>query len=175
MIAAHLLHDEILKRRIGSVLLVDPVTFLLHLPDVAYNFTRRKPRRANEHMLYYFSSTDMCVANTIARHLFWAQNILWKEEIMDRNVTVSLAGRDMVTNPQAIARYLTDERNGLDAFDVGDDEDVLDEGNRRERGWRGEGLDVLWYERLDHAGVFDRRSDYIRLVEVLKAYCYESD
>jgi len=38
IITTHLLHTSELSRRIASVILVDPVSILLHLPDVAYNF-----------------------------------------------------------------------------------------------------------------------------------------
>ncbi|KAJ3564758.1 hypothetical protein NPX13_g7738 [Xylaria arbuscula] len=48
VLATHMVKSPLLSARIQSVILVDPVCILLHLPDVAYNFTRRKPRRANE-------------------------------------------------------------------------------------------------------------------------------
>lgn len=38
VISTHILHTPEVARKIGPVVLVDPVTFLLHLPDVAYNF-----------------------------------------------------------------------------------------------------------------------------------------
>jgi hypothetical protein len=38
VISAHLLQNETVAPKIGPILLVDPVAFLLHLPDVAYNF-----------------------------------------------------------------------------------------------------------------------------------------
>jgi hypothetical protein len=38
VIAAHLFRDREMAERIGPALFVDPVSFLLHLPDVAYNF-----------------------------------------------------------------------------------------------------------------------------------------
>lgn len=38
--ATHLLHTPQIANRIGPVLFIDPVSFLLHLPDVAYNFVR---------------------------------------------------------------------------------------------------------------------------------------
>jgi hypothetical protein len=36
---------------IAPVLLIDPITFLLHHPAVAYNFLYRYPRHANEWQL----------------------------------------------------------------------------------------------------------------------------
>ena len=38
VVAAHLLHTPKIAPKIGPMLFIDPVTFLLHLPDVAYNF-----------------------------------------------------------------------------------------------------------------------------------------
>ena len=52
VISTHLLHHSKTSELCGPVFLIDPVSILLHLPDVAYNFTCRKPRRANEHQLY---------------------------------------------------------------------------------------------------------------------------
>lgn len=38
VVATHLLHTPQIATKIGPILFVDPVSFLLHLPDVAYNF-----------------------------------------------------------------------------------------------------------------------------------------
>lgn len=52
VISSHLLQSTETSDLFGPVLLIDPVSILLHLPDVAYNFTARKPIGANEHQLY---------------------------------------------------------------------------------------------------------------------------
>ena len=52
VISSHLLHYSKTSELLGPIILIDPVSILLHLPDVAYNFTARKPIRANEHQLY---------------------------------------------------------------------------------------------------------------------------
>ena len=52
VISSHLLQSSETSDLFGPVLLIDPVSILLHLPDVAYNFMARKPIRANEHQLY---------------------------------------------------------------------------------------------------------------------------
>ena len=105
-ISTHLLKSSLLSSQIESVVLIDPITFLLHLPDVAYNFTRRQPKKANELQLHYFGSMDMGVSHALARCFFWSENVLWKEELGDRNVTVSLAGRDLIVNTEAAGTYL---------------------------------------------------------------------
>ena len=69
VISSHLLHNPQICGMVGPVLLIDPVSILLHLPDVAYNFTYRPPKRANERQLWYFASTDQCVAHTLGRYV----------------------------------------------------------------------------------------------------------
>jgi hypothetical protein len=52
IIAAHLLKSDRSAPLIGPTVCIDPVSFLLHLPDVAYNFIARRPARANEYQLW---------------------------------------------------------------------------------------------------------------------------
>ena len=170
VIATHMIHHHLTSNRISSMVFVDPVTILLHFPDVAYNFTRRKPRRANEWMLWYFASMDMGVAHTLARHFFWAENELWKEDLAGRNVTVALSGRDLIVNTRAVGRYLMGTERP--------DDWVAEEGSLSadmddwtERSWKGEGIDLLWFEELDHAQIFEKKRSYGRVVEVVRAYC----
>ncbi|KAF3919753.1 hypothetical protein ABW20_dc0108078 [Dactylellina cionopaga] len=171
VIATHMLHDSRLSPRIISLVLIDPVTILLHLPDVAYNFLRREPKRANERMLHYFASTDQMVAHTLCRRFFWAENILWVEDLKGRNAVVYLGERDLIVDTGSVRRYLTGKYK-RDAKVVDrtreevDDEFVEfvdsqwvktdDDGGR---------LKVVWCEELDHAQVFDYSEWYTRLVK----------
>jgi hypothetical protein len=106
VITTQLLKSPKLADQIGSLVLIDPISVLLHLPDVAYNFTRRKPKRANEHQLHYFGSMDMGVSHSLSRCFFWSENVLWKHEIGDRATTVSLAEQDLIVNTKAVGAYL---------------------------------------------------------------------
>lgn len=177
---------------IAAALLVDPVAFLLSTPSVAFNFTRRRPRQANEFLLWYFASMDMMVAHTLARHFFWLQNILWKEDVVDQNVSVALSGKDLIVDTRAVGRYLCDDGDGDGGVGYerfltegeGEQEEVSRVENERpqsrskdewtERTWKGEGLEVLWFEGCDHAQVFDNERNFRRLVQVIKTYCSES-
>lgn len=130
VISTHLVHHPPIASMIGAIVLVDPVSILLHLPDVAYNFTRRQPIRANEFQLYYFASMDSGVSHSLARHFFWNENVLWKKDLKGRKTTVSLGGRDLIVNTEAVGRYLSEpvkeyesrlmERSGHES-DVGED------------------------------------------------------
>jgi pimeloyl-ACP methyl ester carboxylesterase len=159
VVSTHLLQDPTTAAKIGPILFVDPVTFLLHLPDVAYNFTARTPRGANEHQLYYFASRDMMVSQTLARHFFWAHNLLWKEDLRGRDVTVSLGGRDLIVDTETVGKYL----NGRD----------LKSESREwmQREWTGRGLETVWWPTVDHAQVFERGEGRAKLASVLREYC----
>lgn len=159
VIATHLLRDGETSRMIEALLLVDPVSVLLHLPDVAYNFTCRKPAGANEYQLYYFASMDAGVAHTLARGFFWQENILWKEDLQDRRVTVVLCGKDLIVNTEAVGRYLASDK-GHGSTDS----------TWKTKEWHGQGLDVIWFGDLDHAQVFETKQDYARLVKVIEYY-----
>ncbi|KAI1464452.1 uncharacterized protein F4812DRAFT_212454 [Daldinia caldariorum] len=136
VLATHMLRSENLTDRIASVVLIDPVTILLHLPDVAYNFTRRRPRGANEWQLWYFASMDPGVAHCLGRHFFWKDNIVWKEELLGvvrgslagnggvddqkgrsivkprRKVAVCLAEQDLIVDTSTVAKYLSADGDG---------------------------------------------------------------
>ncbi|ORY03757.1 hypothetical protein BCR34DRAFT_492158 [Clohesyomyces aquaticus] len=161
VVMTHLLQTPSFAKMIGPMVLIDPVTFMLHLPDVCYNFTARPPKGANEHQLHYFACTDMMVAHTLARHFFWAENILWKEDVGGRDVTVSLGGRDLIVNTVAVGKYLT----GVE-WDSEDDE-------WKNQEWTGTGLDLVWFPTCDHAQVFERKEGRQRLGDVVRAYAEE--
>ncbi|KAH7127199.1 hypothetical protein B0J11DRAFT_433640 [Dendryphion nanum] len=162
-ITTHLLQNEETRRRIGPILLVDPVTFLLHLPDVAYNFTARSPKGANEQQLYYFACTDMMVAHSLARHFFWAQNILWKDDLRGHDVTISLGGRDLIVDTETVGKYLA----GVDLRS--------EDSSWKGREWTGNGLETLWWNTCDHAQVFERPEGRKRLGDVVRKYAEKKE
>lgn len=145
--------DAALSRRAKAATLVDPVTIMLQLPHVAYNFTRRAPRTAAEWQLWYFASSDVGVATVLGRHFFWRQNIIWKDELLrlpgggQRKVTVSLAAKDIIVNAPAVAQYLQ-EGPGTDVAEANEEGQV----------------GVLWFPELDHAQVFDTPADYNKII-----------
>lgn len=166
VLASHMVHSPTFASRIHGIVLTDPVSIMLHLPDVAYNFTRRKPKRANEWQLWYFASMDPGVAHALGRHFFWSENIIWKEELLTlpgdmrkkRNVAVCLAERDLIVDTVSIARYLADDDGwvpgGVDNHHVARD-----------------GIEILWFPGLDHGQMFDSRSNQDRLLSVVQQSC----
>ena len=148
VLTTHMFRSEVLGPRIAAVVLVDPVSILLHLPDVAFNFTRRRPRQANEWLLWYFASMDPGVAHCLGRHFFWKDNIAWKEDLLGnelpwssargnritggevvsdlgmdgsrpRRVAVCLAEQDLIVDTLAVANYLAGDEEWYQASTAG--------------------------------------------------------
>lgn len=156
--AAHILRDPVLSTRVSATLLVDPIPFLLYLPAVAYNFVYRKPRTANEWQLWYFASRDPDIARTLARHFFWSENLLWKEDLVGRHVGVVLSGRDQIVDTREVGLYLT----GRDVKDL-------------QFPWSKDTLEVLYYSDLDHAMVFDTLERRRPMVEIVSRFVRNTD
>ncbi|KAL7354287.1 hypothetical protein ACKS0A_05373 [Histoplasma ohiense] len=163
VITTHLLHSLEFSNRITSVIMVDPVSILLHLPDVAYNFMIRKPKLANEWQLWYFASKDAGVAHTISRHFFWSENILWKEDIAHYRSTIFLSDRDLLVDASQVYMYLlgpesdhkTSNLNCMGAKNAA-------ESNETQQ------LNVVWCTNLDHGQIFESKQWREQLVtEVL--------
>jgi pimeloyl-ACP methyl ester carboxylesterase len=160
VLSTHLLHCPFLGPRIDSLVLIDPITFLLHLPSVAYNFTCRRPVTANQVQLDYFASKDPGIAHTICRHFFWTQNIMWKEELRGKRCAIALSGQDLLVDSTEVWEYLT----GKEMRDADEEVVVF----RKERAGEGEEeLTVMWYGRCDHAQIFETERRRNRLVRIV--------
>lgn len=72
---------------------------------------------------------------------------------------MSLGGKDLIVNTNAVGHYLAQE----------DREEQAPE-EWKVRPWKGNGLDILWFEKLDHAQVFDSKQSYDMLVDVIIEY-----
>jgi pimeloyl-ACP methyl ester carboxylesterase len=153
IVASQLLHDPDIAPRIGPMLLIDPVVFLLHLPDVAHNFVARIPSRTMEYIMWYFAAKDLLVAHTLQRRSFWMENILWKDDLEGRDVTVALGGKDIIVDAWTVRRYLLGDREW--------------QGNES---WTGNGLDLLWFDGFNHAEMFHWKRSYRVLANVLREY-----
>jgi pimeloyl-ACP methyl ester carboxylesterase len=147
-IGSYFLRSPPLAPRIAATTFIDPIPFLVHIPHVAFNFMYRTPREANEWQLWYFASRDPDVARALSRHFFWAEVVLWKEELEGKRVAVSLSGEDQIVPTRHVWRYLTG-RQELD------------------RRWSRDGLEVLYYPKLDHATVFDAKERYEPLLDII--------
>ena len=123
--ATHILHDAHLSTRVAATLFIDPIPFLLHLPNIAYNFVYRDPRTAIKWELWYFASRDLDISRAMSRHFFWKENILWKEELEGKHVCVVLSADDEIVDAGEVRKYLT--------------------GGEEERGWEMGEFEVFFF------------------------------
>ena len=146
-----MLKDPTLSQQITATLLVDPITFLLHHPSVAYNFLYRCPKRANEWQLWYFASRDPDIARMLGRHFFWNECIMWKEDLDGGKgaLGVVLSEDDQIVDAKAVRKYLTGEESLR---------------------WERDGLEVLWFPGLDHATVWDTKERRKPLLEIVRRF-----
>jgi len=156
------------RPNITSYLLIDPIPILLHLPDVAYNFLYRVPKRANEWQLWYFASRDPDIAHTLGRHFFWTDNVLWRDDLILEGSDPSHAGRDRVRKPIAVVLASEDQivpAKNVRRYLTGEDE--------AKAKWVSKcgTLQVLYNPGLDHATVFDTKERRRGMVEVLEGFC----
>jgi hypothetical protein len=190
VICTHLLKSQLTTPLIGPVVFIDPICFLLHLPDVAYNFTVRQPVHAKELILWYFGSKDIGVAHTLARRFFWHENILWKEdlevdgrkEVESRTVTVVLSGKDDIVDAKAVRQYFTSSLAGSAMHDEkiwktkGSESNVgmtivHEEIESMEiTSWTESRLKIIWFERFHHGQVFDFKKARKSVIGVIRAY-----
>jgi len=110
---------------------------------------------------------------------------------------VSLARKDLIVDTEAASRYLTSgnlSRNtstassailvdaegthGAEAKPItGQMREVAGEDAEeaaaawKEGTWKGKGIDMLWFDNLDHAQVFERPATRRPLVRAIRGYC----
>lgn len=122
----------------------------------------RKPKFANEWQLWYFASKDPGVAHTLSRRFFWSENILWKEDIADRQATIFLSEKDLIVDTSYVRTYLL----GHEGYNEDSECDDVVVSNKSDPGGRKmeEGPNVVWCTGLDHGQIFDGGHWRARLV-----------
>ena len=84
---------------------------------------------------------------------FWSENILWKEDLVERHATVYLGGKDSIINTREVRAYLQnadEHRSGKDeGHSVSRRVKEIAAGSQM-----GGKLDVVWCADLDHGQIF---------------------
>ncbi|KXJ92524.1 hypothetical protein Micbo1qcDRAFT_222283 [Microdochium bolleyi] len=101
-----LLDDPIVNSKVHSVILIDPASIMMHMPELGYNIMKRKPETAPQLEMQWFAAADPRTAHTLTRRLHWQDCILWREQLLEKRTTVVVASRDCVTSPSATASYV---------------------------------------------------------------------
>ena len=92
--------------KVSHLTLVDPVSLLLGLPNVAYSFLYREPTTLMEWVIYLGAAREVTVAHALRRHFWWYNNALWLEDIPAHiGVVVGVSGNDEIINAAAVYEY----------------------------------------------------------------------
>ncbi|PVH93901.1 hypothetical protein DM02DRAFT_676540 [Periconia macrospinosa] len=162
-----------LSSRMSRIILLDPVAVLLHLPDVAYNFTRKVPVHANELEIWWGAETDPDIAFTFARRLCWRCHALWREDLLRYPTTLIVGEKDCLVNAGAIASYVT--KNGpegdIEMEELRWDWRDLEVWKGSFGRWVGEGLELVWFEGYDHGQAVLGKKKLDEIMHVIKTYC----
>jgi len=95
------------------------------------------------------------VAHTLSRTFFWAENVLWKEDLRGHRCIVFLGEKDAIINASKVAAYLQDRTETSGDGSVNAKGCHLLEAKSL--------LKVVWGPNLDHAQIFDTRAGRDRL------------
>lgn len=136
VVSTYILRSSLLSSRISGYILVDPIPFMLHLPDVAYNFCYRLPQTANEWQLWFFASRDPDISRTLARHFFWSESVLFREDVADIKTAVVLGECDQIVNSEEVRKYLTNTPTP-------------------KLKWQKDNLQVYYFPAFDHSVIFE--------------------
>ena len=92
---------------ISHLTLLDPVSLLLALPDVAYNFIYRSPTTIMEHAIFFMASRELTISKMLHRDFYWYNNMLYLDDVPAHiGVIIGIAGKDEVLNPSALREYV---------------------------------------------------------------------
>ncbi|KAM3576717.1 hypothetical protein VYU27_001312 [Nannochloropsis oceanica] len=103
-----------LKHNVRQLILLDPVSLLLGLPDVCYNFLHKRPRTIMEYILHYGGSTEITIHHTLRRQFWWYEGQLFLDAIKCP-VFIGLSGNDEIVPSPVLKVYIEDHLKKIHA------------------------------------------------------------
>ena len=80
-----------------------------------------------------------------------------------RDVTVVLSAKDLIVDTETVGQYL------MGSLDIRKVDKEAAQGWKT-RPWIGHGLELLWFEQLDHAQVFDFVDTRLTVIKTISIY-----
>jgi len=92
------------RRRVGGLVLIDPIACLLHQPGVSSQFIYTPVRSLKEAADDYYFKKELFTATVVSRHLPWHDAALWLEDRAPHTPTlVAVSGDDSIVPAAAVA------------------------------------------------------------------------
>lgn len=99
-------------QQVKKISLLDPVTLLLFLPDVAINFIYKEPTSFFHYVIRYFAAREITIAHTLFRNFDWKENVLLLDSVDSRTeVFISFSEADEIIPVAALSQYLKQHPN----------------------------------------------------------------
>ncbi|KAH7126567.1 hypothetical protein B0J11DRAFT_549509 [Dendryphion nanum] len=166
------LESAYLESRMHSVIMLDPVALLLHLPDVAYFCMKIKPVEANEWQLWWAALTEPDIMFTLSRRFCWHEHAIWREDLLSRPTSVIMGSKDCIVNPEAIASYVASDGSSDDSMDSLQWTWRDREEWKKSLGeWKGDGLELAWLEGYDHGQGFMSPKMLPKIAAIVERSC----
>lgn len=92
---------------VDRMVFLDPVCFLLHEPDIAYNFMYREPQTSLELLLWWYASKELYISWTLSRCFFWFHGALFLEDLPENiKVDIVLGADDVIVKSSNVRDYI---------------------------------------------------------------------
>lgn len=148
--AAWMVHDA--KEIVAQLVLLDPMCMLLALPDITYNFLYRKPSNVMEKVLQLSAASEIGINNTLRRHFWWFNSILFASEIQDIPTVVHLAAEDCISPSACLLEYLRQNFTLNETIlKPGQSTEFVSESSKSDG--HSSALELIWSEGFSHGEI----------------------
>ncbi|KAI8647761.1 Alpha/Beta hydrolase protein [Parasitella parasitica] len=97
---------------VAGVVMIDPICFLLHYHNVAFNFVHRKPKTLFEHLMHFGAARELYISNYISRHFQWFETIFFTQPANVQPATLPPLPTEK-NSPLANASIFLSEKDGI--------------------------------------------------------------
>jgi len=129
-------------KMVEHIVQVDPVCFLIHQMDGPFQFIFRKPECPETRIINFVAQTELNIVHTLARKLWWWENIIWEDHIPSGS-SVILSAKDSIVPSAAVRAYLQHCAHRVR---------------------------VLWWEHLSHAGFLLQKQAIDQVLDCIAVY-----
>jgi pimeloyl-ACP methyl ester carboxylesterase len=92
---------------IAQIIMLDPVSLCLYLPNVLLNFVYKVPETSDEAVRNYFLANELYIIHALTRHFWFVENTLWYDDVLPHmHFTVLLSGADTVVPTKGIREWI---------------------------------------------------------------------
>ncbi|KAI9226601.1 MAG: hypothetical protein DHS80DRAFT_18484 [Piptocephalis tieghemiana] len=99
------------RESVAATVFIDPICFLLHYPNVAWNFVHRRGIGADERFTEYFASRELSISRYISRDFQWWHSCVFADQIpQGQNSSVYLSAQDALVPSARVKAYLEEHR-----------------------------------------------------------------